>query len=108
MVKSFSEILEKAFYMYKYIISEHASFEITEIAKYYFKIDKKLSEKFLYEIETAIISITKNPLLYRVRYSEIRRFNMSSFPFSAFYIIENTKVIILRVLHQHRDSVYWP
>ncbi|MSP39496.1 MAG: type II toxin-antitoxin system RelE/ParE family toxin [Deltaproteobacteria bacterium] len=41
-------------------------------------------------------------------HGEVRRAIVSRFPFAVFYLVEPSRVVILRVLHTSRDPRLWP
>jgi plasmid stabilization system protein ParE len=43
-------------------------------------------------------------LLYAIRFDDIRRVNLPSFPYGVFYFADESRVVILAVLHGARDS----
>ncbi|NBV22603.1 MAG: hypothetical protein EBS05_11895 [Proteobacteria bacterium] len=44
------------------------------------------------------------PLVYRVRFYDIRRLNLRRFPYGVFYFVTGETVVVLGVLHGARDS----
>lgn len=92
----------------KIIYSDESALDITDIVNYYNNIDKKLVEKLYRELGKINKILLSNPLLYRIRYREIRRVSLKNFDFSIFYRIDSSIIVIVRVLHNHRDPVIWP
>jgi plasmid stabilization system protein ParE len=48
----------------------------------------------------------QDPLLYAVRFANIRRLNLDRFPYGIFYIVRPDEVRVLAVLHASRDTEY--
>jgi plasmid stabilization system protein ParE len=67
-----------------------------------------LGEPYLTEVRATFALIGASPELYPAVYGEVRRAIVSRFPFAVFYIIEPSRIVILRVLHTARDPKLWP
>ncbi len=67
-----------------------------------------LEKRFVLELKNAINKIQNNPLLYEVRYRDIRIKHLNVFPFGVHYQINNdfNTIIIVGILHhrQHPDT----
>jgi plasmid stabilization system protein ParE len=48
--------------------------------------------------------LPKEALLNAIRFDDIRRVNLASFPHGVFYFVEEDRVVVLGVLHGARDS----
>ena len=46
----------------------------------------------------------QGPLLYAVRFANIRRLNLDRFPYGIFYVVKPDELRVLTVLHASRDS----
>ena len=46
----------------------------------------------------------QGPLLYAVRFANIRRLNLDRFPYGIFYVVKPDELRVLAVLHASRDS----
>ncbi|HEY5041990.1 MAG TPA: type II toxin-antitoxin system RelE/ParE family toxin [Verrucomicrobiae bacterium] len=46
------------------------------------------------------------PLLYAVRFANVRRLNLDRFPYGIFYVVKPDEVRVLAVLHASRDNEY--
>jgi len=53
-----------------------------------------LGFEFLDCVENAIKSILKNPNMYRIVYSSFKGYVVRRFPFTIFYSVESTEIII--------------
>jgi plasmid stabilization system protein ParE len=44
------------------------------------------------------------PLLFAVRFADVRRANLRKFPFGMFYFVADETVVVIGVLHAARDT----
>ena len=66
-----------------------------------------LGKAFLKEIETNLLLLETNPMLYQIVYKNVRRALLHKFPFGIYYIIENEIVDIISVTHLSREPKNW-
>jgi plasmid stabilization system protein ParE len=67
-----------------------------------------LGETLLSSVTSTFKSIEEFPEMFAVVHGAIRRATVSRFPFSVFYVVEPSRIVILRVLHTSRDPRIWP
>ena len=67
-----------------------------------------LGNEFPAAVEAAFESIGINPTRFAAVHGGVRRVIVMRFPFAVFYLIEPTRVVVLRVLHTARDPRLWP
>jgi plasmid stabilization system protein ParE len=63
-----------------------------------------LGIQFREEFRRAYRKLCHDPLLYAVRFSNIRRLNLDRFPFGVFYVVDSDEIRILAVLHGSRET----
>jgi len=66
-----------------------------------------LAENFYVVLMRPIAQINRAPATYPVLYHNIRRILTRRFPFGIFYIVIGSKIIVLAVLHTHREPSLW-
>ncbi|WP_158838936.1 type II toxin-antitoxin system RelE/ParE family toxin [Polaribacter sp. L3A8] len=81
---------------------ENSTRDYKEGLDYYNKISNTLADKFQVYFKNTILEIKNNPLLFQIRYKNIRVANLKNFPFSIHYFIENDIIFVLKILHQKR------
>jgi toxin ParE1/3/4 len=81
--------------------------EIAESADYYFGESPQAAASFLEEIDLATTLIGQNPKLYPIHSKDVRVKQLDHFPFSIFYRIDDSEVIIQSVAHNSRKPDYW-
>jgi plasmid stabilization system protein ParE len=63
-----------------------------------------LGADFLEDFRRTYRRIRKSPLLYSVRFSDVRRLNLERFPYGIFYTVAAEEMIVLAILHASRDT----
>jgi plasmid stabilization system protein ParE len=63
-----------------------------------------LGLEFAGEFRWAYQRLRDGPLLYAVRFSNIRRLNFNRFPYGIFYTVKHDEERVLAVLHGSRES----
>lgn len=84
-----------------------ADFEMTEAAIYYEAQQKDLGKRFLSAVQDSINHIRINPLLFPVIHVNTRRCITRTFPFSIVFRIDPEHIVIVAIMHQHRQPDYW-
>jgi toxin ParE1/3/4 len=73
-------------------------------AKHWYESQRPgLAGEFIAEIEAALRSLLRDPLLHTVYYRGFRRVFVHRFPYKLFYRVEGDRVIVFRILHARRD-----
>jgi toxin ParE1/3/4 len=93
--------------MYTLFIKPLAEADATEAANWYNSKRVGLGEEFLLALEAEINAISRNPHQFNVVYNHIRRALIGRFPYGVFFIIENEKVHVLAIIHNHRNPKVW-
>jgi plasmid stabilization system protein ParE len=62
---------------------------------------------FLAELRVAYDRILEGPLKYRDQRSGIRRALLRRFPYAVYFSLQEDVVVVLAVLHAHRDPAAW-
>jgi plasmid stabilization system protein ParE len=65
-----------------------------------------LGLEFADEFRRAYHKIRQGPLLYAVRFANVRRLNLDRFPYGIFYVVKLDELRVLAVLHASRDTEY--
>lgn len=86
---------------------EIAAQEYLDAQAYYKQQNIVISKAFVKEFKLALKRITRNPLAWSIRESNIHTYTILRFPYKIFYIIEKTEIIIIAVAHHHRKPDYW-
>ena len=67
-----------------------------------------LGEEFLVAVDATFDAIEQIPEMFRRVHGEVRRANVSRFPYAVFYRIDPRNVVVLTILHTARNPKLWP
>ena len=67
-----------------------------------------LGENLLSSVGSIFKSIEDFPEIFAFVHASVRRAVIRRFPFTIFYLVEPSRIVILRVLHTSRDPRIWP
>ncbi len=68
---------------------------------------KGLGEDFLLSLEDSYAKILRSPKAYQTTYKVVRRKLMRRFPFGIFFLIRDTQIIVIAILHTRRSVTAW-
>jgi plasmid stabilization system protein ParE len=89
------------------IIRPEAEADLLTARAWYERQRVGLGAEFLLCVEEVIERIDRTPEMYAVVHRDIRRALTRRFPYAIYYRIEGHEVIVLGVLHTHRDPREW-
>ena len=84
-----------------------AETEMIEAAAYYESRQQALGRRFLTTVQDAINRIRVSPLLYAVVEDDVRRCLVRTFPYGVLFRVQPEEIVIVAVMHLHRDPDYW-
>lgn len=85
----------------------NAESEMIEAAAYYEEQQPDLGRRFLASVQDAVNRIILNPHLYPTVELDVRRCLTKTFPFGVLFRVQPRRIVIMAVMHQHRDPDYW-
>lgn len=92
---------------YHLIINPFAELDL-KLAKEWYDLQRyKLGEEFVLEIEKVFIRIAKSPKQFPIEINNIHKAVVSRFPFSIYFTILETKIIVFAVFHNSRNPIIW-
>ena len=92
-----------------FVVRKHRLVEADQLfaAVWYDEQQPGLGDDFLDESERVISSLTKNALLYSVRFDDVRCVRLRRFqPYGVFYVIRGSEVRLIAIHHGARDE-HW-
>jgi plasmid stabilization system protein ParE len=89
------------------VVRPEAAEELKDSFMWYEVQSKGLGFDFFRCVDATISSISCSPLMYPEVHKNIRRALIRKFPFEIFYIIAESKIIILAVFHASRNPKHW-
>lgn len=84
-----------------------AESEMIAAAAYYEEQQPDLGKRFLASVQDTINRIILNPYLFPTVELDVRRCPTKTFPFGVLFRVQPGTIIIMAVMHQHRDPDYW-
>ena len=84
-----------------------AESEMIDAAVYYETQQPDLGRRFLATVQDAVNRIVLNPHLYPVVELDVRRCLTKTFPFGVLFREVSGMIVIMAVMHLHRDPDYW-
>ncbi len=95
--------------VFKLKISESALLDIEQSKDWYDQQQKGLGDRFQNHVIQKIELLKTNPLIYNIRYNEIRCLVIDQFPFMVHFYAdeENSSAEVLAVINTSRDPKIW-
>ena len=84
-----------------------AEADVRDIFAWYKDRGETLALDFRVALDACFDRIKRNPLAYQKVYSEIRRASLRRFPYCVFYLVTDSELVVIGVLHAHRDPKIW-
>ena len=84
-----------------------AESEMIDAAAYYESQQPDLGRRFLAAVQDAVNRILFNSRLYPVVELDVRRCLTKTFPFGVLFRETPDKIVIMAIMHLHRDPDYW-
>lgn len=81
--------------------------EYEDAARYYAGCQNGLELRFIAAVEHVIQQIIETPDRWPVLEEDIRRCLTRVFPYAALYSVETDHVLIIALMHSHREPGYW-
>lgn len=81
--------------------------EMNDAAAYYDSQQENLGRRFLVSVQDAINKIRINPQLYPATGFDARRCLTKTFPFGIIFRDMPERIVIVAVMHLHREPDYW-
>jgi plasmid stabilization system protein ParE len=81
--------------------------EYEDAARYYAECQDGLELRFIMAVEHVIQQIIEMPGRWPVLEEDVRRCLTRVFPYAVLYSVETEYVLIIAVMHSHREPGYW-
>jgi plasmid stabilization system protein ParE len=89
------------------IILPEAEADIARAFNWYEARVTGLGSQFLLALDAAFNSVLRNHSIYPEVYRTVRRALTRRFPFAVFFVVEETRIVILSVFHVKRNPDAW-
>lgn len=84
-----------------------AEADVSDAARWYEAQRSGLGSEFLDEVLRTLSSISEHPDLYPRVSGDVRRAVIRRFPFGVFYVMDESEVVVLAVMHGRRAPSRW-
>ena len=84
-----------------------AEADVSDAARWYEAQRSGLGSEFLDEVLRTLSSISEYPDLYPRVSGDVRRAVIRRFPFGVFYVMDESEVVVLAVMHGRRAPSRW-
>jgi toxin ParE1/3/4 len=84
-----------------------AEAEMIEAAAWYEVQQADLGKRFLTSVQDALNKVELKPELYPLVEGNVRRCLTKTFPFGVLFRTTSDMIVIMAVMHLHRDPGYW-
>jgi toxin ParE1/3/4 len=91
----------------RYEFHPEALAEYEEAARYYAGCQEGLDLRFIASVEAAVRQVAAAPERWRLIEQDVRRCLTKVFPYAILYTIEPDYVLVIAVMHCHREPGYW-
>lgn len=92
---------------FRLVFRPQAQDELLSARDWYEEHREGLGDTFVVAVDAAVASILEYPMSYPYVHGEIRRAVLARFPYGVFYRVLDNEVVILGVVHGHRDPRAW-
>jgi len=89
---------------YKIVIVDEAKMDFKESFFWYKKINPKLAKRFHLSFKESLAIIKKNPFHFQIRYDDVRKIMLTTFPYLIHFSINENRIVIKAIYHSSRDS----
>ena len=81
--------------------------EFAEAVAYYGDCEPGLGLDFAREVQATVLNAVEYPTMWPLLEGEIRRCLAHRFPYGVLYSVEPDSILVLAVMHLHREPGYW-
>lgn len=81
--------------------------ELRAAQEYYNQQQPGLGDELVDEVRETSVRIKTDPLRWSELVSGVRRCITHRFPYALLYSIENESILVIAVMHLHREPGYW-
>jgi len=91
----------------RYEFHPEALREFKFAATYYESQQCGLGVRFIAAVQSAVDHIVASPQSWRVLEENVHRYLTKVFPYAVLYTVENNYILIVAIMHCHREPTYW-
>ncbi|VAW76393.1 hypothetical protein MNBD_GAMMA12-2618 [hydrothermal vent metagenome] len=92
---------------YELLVRPEARADLLDAFQWYQSQRLGLGFDFKLCVDEVLSALQRTPLIYKKVLKDVRRSVIKRFPFGVFYIVKDSNVIILAVVHARRNPAEW-
>ncbi len=92
---------------YSLSIRKETEADIAEAYQYYESCQENLGSDFINSIDESISRIQNNPRQYKIIHRNVHRALVRRFPYGIYYVLIDSKISIIAVLHARKNPKPW-
>ncbi len=92
---------------YSLSIRKETEADIAEAYQYYESCQENLGSDFINSIDESISRIQNNPRQYKIIHRNVHRALVRRFPYGIYYVLIDSKISIIAVLHARKNPKHW-
>jgi len=89
------------------VFRREAQLDFAEAARWYEGQSSGLGHRFAARVEDALSQVLEAPQRPASILENIRRVRTREFPYFVYYLLEESRVVVLAILHARRDPASW-
>ncbi len=89
------------------IIQLQAEIDVADAVAWYEDQRSGLGNELLDELDSLMERVVQSPFQFPQIRNEVRRALLGRFPYSVYFRVSDEAVVLIAVLHQHRDPRTW-
>ncbi len=89
------------------IIRPEAEAELAAAFDWYEEQLRGLGSEFLISVDATVHAIVRNPRQFAKIHKDVRRALLHRFPYGVFFLVEDTRIIIIAFFHAKRNPKRW-
>ena len=84
-----------------------AEADVDETYLWYKERSSRVGSRFLRAVDATLANIERNPFAYQIVLRSARRATLRRFPYSIYFVIRESDIVITACVHGHRDPAVW-
>ena len=88
-------------------ITDAAEADIRETFRWYREQGQSLQYEFRRSLDACLSRVRRSPNAYPRVHGEVRRALLKRFPYAAFFVVEESEIAVIAVVHGRRDPTVW-
>ena len=88
-------------------ITDAAEADIRETFRWYREQGQGLEHAFRRSLDACLSRVRRSPVAYARVHNEIRRALLKRFPYAVFFVVDESEIAVIGVIHGRRDPTVW-